>query len=163
DRLIEVCSNCDEARRAWKYVLEEGGGMFLDSWQNMFRVCDMALRWVSDEERALRKAKDLVARGGFTDVEVVTSGYAIHIHPKGCGKAAGIRKFVSELNVDEEIICVGDGRNDVPMRDVCSKLYAVSNADEELKSVADHILSKPSADGFMELAKELLRGTLKNQ
>ncbi len=163
DKMIKVCRGCERVKEVRRFILSAGKGLFTDSWQNTFRICDMALRWVGDEEKALSIARDLIAEGGFNDVEVVTSGYAIHIHPRECGKAAGIKRFISELRFKGEVICVGDGRNDVPMREACDELYAVSNADEELKAIADQTLSKPSSAGFIELAEELLRGTLKNQ
>ncbi len=160
DKPIRACRDCEAVDKAYKILLDEGDE-FLDTWQNPFRLCDKALKWVGDERKALQKARSILEEHGIDQVDVVTSGYAIHLYPRGCDKGSGIRAFLESMGLNKEAAyCVGDGQNDVPMRKSCGKLIAVSNADEALKKVADIITLKPSSEGFIEVAENILEGTL---
>ena len=161
DEIKVTCGPCDMAAIAHKILLREGKEVFKDTWQNRFRLCDKALKWVGDECRAVSLAKKIVQAHGLRNISVVTSGYAIHIHPDSCSKGRGITAFIKELNAEHlPTYCIGDGENDLPMRKACRKLVAVSNADSKLKEFADEVMSNPSSKGFIEFANKLLKGVI---
>lgn len=156
-----TCGPCDMAGIAHKILFREAGHIFRDSWQNMFRICDKALKWTGDECRALETAREILRKHKIENLNVVSSGYAIHIHPQNCNKGVGIREFIKELGATNiPTYCIGDAENDLPMRNVCSKLIAVGNADPKLKEFADEVMINPSAKGFIEFAHKLKKGLL---
>ncbi len=162
DGIEVVCRYCDEVNKAKELVLKEGGNKIIDTWQNPFRICDKALKWKGDEEEAINYVKELLRRKGIKDVEVVSSGYAIHLYPSNCNKGSGIKAFLKDYvgKKDFPVYCIGDADNDVSMREACTKLIAVSNADASLKSVADYVTKSPSSKGFIEIAEKLLKNQL---
>ncbi len=157
-RVIVECEKCGEMKRIVKVLVQRSGGVLEESWQNMFRLCDMALKWRGvPENEALSITQKILNVIGASWVEATTSGYAIHIHPVGCGKDRGIMKMVQVLGLEtQNIYCVGDAVSDIPMRRACPKLVAVGNADPELKELADIVTEKPSGKGFAEFAAWLL-------
>jgi hydroxymethylpyrimidine pyrophosphatase-like HAD family hydrolase len=56
----------------------------------------------------------------------------------------------------EDTVGIGDSVMDVEFVRECGVSVAVSNADDELKSVADIITEKGSGYGFAELARIIL-------
>jgi phosphoglycolate phosphatase (TIGR01487 family) len=156
--VVIECERCERMKDIAKVLVEKAGGFLVESWQNLFRLCDMALRWRGiSEEDALRITQEILKETGNHWIEVTTSGYAIHIHPRGCGKDRGIKKMIKILGLSNgNIFCVGDAVSDLPMRRACPKLVAVGNADPELKSVADIVTTKPSGKGFAEFVDKIL-------
>ena len=152
-----VCEGCDEVCRAYEYVVKVGGNLLVPTWQNLFRLCDKAFKWRVKEEEALEFIRNKLGELGYRDLRVASSGYAIHIIPKECGKDVGMKAVINDLKLHNiPKYCIGDSVTDVPMSKVCDELVAVSNADEELKKVATKVLSKPSSKGFIEYVKELI-------
>lgn len=158
NEVIVECEKCEDVKKITKDIVQRAEGFLVESWQNMFRICDTALRWRKlSEDEALRMTRNILAEMGAGWVEAITSGYAIHIHPYGCGKDRGIRRMIQALGLEtSNIYCVGDAVSDIPMRKACPKLVAVGNADPELKNVADIVTEKPSGKGFAEFASKLL-------
>ncbi len=161
DRIIQVCNECKESEDAKEYLIRNSGGIFRDTWQNMFRLCDKAVKWRGiDGRKALKLAKETLLKGGFdlSKLHVSSSGYAIHVHPRECGKDAGIRAYLKYYGISRDLTyCVGDSVTDLPMRNECNVLVAVGNADDELKAVADIVTKNGSSKGFIEFAKYLIR------
>jgi len=163
DRIKVVCKHCDEVNRAKELALKEGGDKVIETWQNPFRICDKALKWKGDEKEAIKYVKELLKRKEIKDVEAVSSGYAIHLYPRNCNKGLGIKAFLQDYVGNKRnipVYCIGDADNDVSMREACTKLIAVSNADISLKNVADYVTKFPSSKGFIEVAEKLLRNQL---
>jgi len=160
DRMIQVCSECEEAENAKEYLVKRAEEVFIDTWQNTFRLCDKAVKWRGiSGQKALELAKRILIRGGFnlSKLHVSSSGYAIHMHPTECGKGAGIREYLKYYGISRDLTyCVGDSVTDLPMRSECNVLVAVGNADEELKSVADIVTKNYSSRGFIEFATYLI-------
>ena len=153
-----VCSGCEVVREAVAEVLRYGGGFLRDSWQNRFRLCDRAIKWVGSEDRALSTVLRALKELGFRGVKAVSSGYAVHLLPEGCSKDVGMRAIIDSLGLNNSLkYCIGDSETDLPMRSVCDVLVAVGNADRGLKEVADVVTDAPSSRGFMEFASNLLK------
>lgn len=71
--------------------------------------------------------------------------YIIEIIPKGISKAVAVKKIADKYGISrEEIICIGDSENDLPMIEYAGLGIAVGNASEEVKARADAVV--PSCD-----------------
>lgn len=71
--------------------------------------------------------------------------YIIEIIPKGISKASAVAALATKYNIKrEEVICVGDSENDLPMIEYAGLGVAVANASDFVKSKADFIA--PSCD-----------------
>lgn len=76
----------------------------------------------------------------------------LEIHPQGATKANALLKLKSMLGADR-VVCFGDGVNDISMFEVCDECYAPSNAQDEVKAIANAIIDSNENDG---VAKWLL-------
>ena len=86
-------------------------------------------------EKQTQEITDLV---GETGLEIW--GNNGHINPKNIDKAYGIKYFSKLYNLDlKEILCFGDGINDISMIKTAGMGVAVGNGKDELKKQADYI------------------------
>ncbi len=76
----------------------------------------------------------------------------LEIHPMGATKANAILKLKNMLGA-HRIVCFGDGVNDISMFEVSDECYAPSNADDNVKAIANAIIDTNDNDG---VAKWLL-------
>ena len=84
------------------------------------------------------------------------SGYAIHVSPTT--KDVGLSKLLEYLGVSrDEAVGIGDGDNDIEISNCVKLMFAVSNASDKLKRSVDYVLSRPSGEGFIELALSVLK------
>ena len=158
-RIINVATF--SAKEAAEAILKEFNEYIEQSWQNRYRVFDFAFKikenfrdkvsfLVSDIQRFLRIK-------GFDNVFVTFSGYALHLTPTSGGKDKGLLKALELMGIKrDEVVCIGDGLNDIDLFNVCTCSATVSNADEELKKLAMYVASKPSGKGFAEIVEHIL-------
>lgn len=83
-----------------------------------------------------------------------TSIYYLEMCSDKASKAGGIRYLREHYGFDE-IYCFGDNSNDIPMFYESDHRYAVSNAVDELKSMADEIIMSNDENGVALKIKEL--------
>lgn len=75
--------------------------------------------------------------------------------PMSSGKGSAVEFIQKELGVSrEETLAFGDNQNDIDMLKMAGKSFAVENAREELKHVADEICGSYREDGVL---KELIK------
>ncbi len=135
-------------KAAYRHLLTkmDAPRLFTDKW----RVTEVALRPIV-KLNAVKK----VLRG--FDVDVLTSGYAIHIMTKGMNKLVGVRKACEILDIRvDEVAAIGDSDNDLTMISECGFGVAVGNAFSGTKRVASHVTRAKDGDGVVE-ALEWLR------
>lgn len=85
----------------------------------------------------------------------------IMVRCDGIDKGSGVRHLLSLLNIKrEDVACIGDGANDVPMFEACGFRIAMGNSEGILKQRADHIVSNIDQDGFAEAVAFILQGKL---
>ena len=72
--------------------------------------------------------------------------------PKAATKANAIAELKNFLGCDK-VVCFGDGINDISMFNIADESYAVENAEDELKNIADAVIDSNENDG---VAKWLL-------
>jgi len=149
-RIIHVCKGRppeDLVQELLELGLEE-------SWQNQFRFHDLAFR-VRDPS-ILPKAVSIVERYGFA---AVSSGYALHVQPRGGGKGEGVKVVARLLGVPlEKVAAVGDGENDIPMLLIAGFSACPADADPKVRELVDYVASKPGGEGFAEIASRILEG-----
>ena len=76
--------------------------------------------------------------------------------PAGAIKANAIRKL-KELRGCDKVISFGDAINDIPMFEISDECYAVENAVEELKAVADGVIDSNENDGVAKWLEQHCR------
>ena len=150
-----------EARLVNEYrrlVREELAGVLVESWQNRFRLVDMAFHpaeGLSPEEAVERARRALEPRG----FEVQYSGWAIHVHRRGVDKGAGLVEACKMLGLDpRQAIAVGDSEVDRPMLEAAGLAVAVGNAPRELREAADIVTREGYYRGFLEALQLLEEG-----
>lgn len=84
------------------------------------------------------------------DDDIVESGEGngfVFFMPRGTGKYTGVKVLAEEFGIDEDdIVCIGDGGNDVQMLREAKLGISVSNAHPEAKEVSDVILDRTNEE-----------------
>ncbi|MET1159394.1 MAG: phosphoglycolate phosphatase [Thermoprotei archaeon] len=160
--IIRLARN--SAREAYTSVLNKYNEYVMDSWQNLFRLYDYALKvkpeYRSRDREIVSMITEYVERE-YPNIRVGYSGYAIHLTPSEVSKGKALEYIAEYLGIDlEEFIGVGDSVMDLEFLEKVGLSVTFQNADPELIAKADLVLSKPSGYGVEELAKKLLSGTI---
>lgn len=111
-----------------------------------YRKTDVALRRNFD----LSRAREILSNSNL-NVDLVDSGFAIHIKNKHINKGVGLKK-VAELQgwSTQDIIAIGDSENDIEMFSVTGFRVAVGNADSKLKQMATLVTKGEYGAGVAE-------------
>lgn len=81
--------------------------------------------------------------------------YYYEIINQGCHKGQAVKEVIQTLSLDQnEVMCFGDGNNDIEMFKECGVAIAMANSTKELLKYADGICEITSNDGIY---KELQR------
>ena len=78
--------------------------------------------------------------------DIYTKTQWLEIMPKAASKANAIKQLKTLLGC-EKLVVFGDGKNDIDMFELADEAYAVSNAVDELKSIATDIIESNDNDG----------------
>lgn len=81
--------------------------------------------------------------------------YWCEIMPAGSSKAQAILRLKKILGA-RKVITFGDAQNDIPMFEVSDECYAVANACDELKQLADGIIQSNTEDGVVRFLDSLM-------
>jgi len=150
------------SKKAVSIVVEKFKDFIEPVWQNTYRTFDFAFnvkKEFREQSYAISlKIQKFLKEKGFKDIVVSFSGYAIHLMPVSGGKDKGLLKALELMSVRrDEVVCIGDGLNDIDLFRVCPFSATVSNADEKLKEIATYVASKPSGKGFAEIVDYILK------
>lgn len=72
----------------------------------------------------------------------------VEIVPVGVNKGNALTKYVADLDVTT--FAIGDGDNDIPMFEFSDVKIAMGNGTENLKAIADYVVSDAREGGFIE-------------
>lgn len=99
--------------------------------------------------------KDIIAP--YKDICVAFSkGYAELFHHDGT-KGTALLRLASHLGIaPDEIVCIGDEENDISMFEVIGHPYAMGNAIDKIKSLAEKVLPTNDEDGVAFAINEIL-------
>jgi len=113
--------------------------------------------WCLSETDSFDLMKTLIADSEWSDLEVVSTGFAVHIASPGLNKALGLSIALQQRGVDpKRVIACGDAPNDLPMFDLVGFSVAVSDIYQDVVSSADTITEQKGKSGSIELLKALL-------
>ncbi|OKY77565.1 MAG: HAD superfamily hydrolase [Candidatus Methanohalarchaeum thermophilum] len=129
-----------ECNRAFRFLREEIEiNRFNDD-----RKTEIALGKELDIEKARRLISDF-------DVELVDTGFAVHIKCKDVSKGKGLVKAASLMDLDvSDFIAVGDSMNDIELLKVAGVGVAVNNSPSQLKKAADHVCRSEFGEAVIE-------------
>ncbi|MBE0518007.1 MAG: phosphoglycolate phosphatase [Thermoplasmata archaeon] len=114
--------------------------LFTDRW----RETEVGLKQVDDVD-SIRRALALF------DVEVQTTGWAVHIMERGMDKHVGVQKACEILHLrPEQVAAIGDSENDIRMIQGCGWGIAIGNADERTRDAVDHVTKGEHGLGVVE-------------
>lgn len=83
--------------------------------------------------------------------------FFIEIMPKNIDKASSLNRMLETVGLKkEDVICCGDGYNDVTMVAYAGIGVAMANAKEEVKAVADYITKSNDEDGLVEVIDKFI-------
>ena len=146
----KLLGNRGDKEKILAVVRERLKGVLEESWQNEYRMVDMAFKpaaGLSPEDAARLAAAELEPLG----FEVVYSGWAIHVHRFGVNKAAGLLEACRALGIEPgRVAAVGDSAVDEPMLEAAGFGVALANSPDSLKRKADHVTVESHYLGFLE-------------
>jgi hypothetical protein len=139
---VWVLGDGSEPRRAYEHLsgIMPVERLFTDKW----RETEVGLKETVDAS-AVREALE-----GF-DVDVQSTGWAIHVMRKGVDKFAGIVKGCEVLGVPvDSVAAIGDSDNDTAMLGGCGWGIATANASDPTKAAASHVTDGSHGDGVLQ-------------
>jgi len=139
---IWLLGNSESPRKALELLSREMDVelLFTDRW----RETEVGLKQSVDLERV----RELLAN---SEVEVQTTGWAVHIMEKGMDKFVGVQKACELLQIDaSQVAAIGDSENDERMMSECGWGVAIGNADEKAKAAASHVTAGTNGAGVVE-------------
>lgn len=86
--------------------------------------------------------------------------FFIEVMPKNVDKATSLEQMLSSFGIKREnIICCGDGFNDLSMIQYAGVGVAMGNAQQVVKDAADYITATNDEDGIVEVINKFIKGT----
>ncbi|MFI3209263.1 MAG: HAD-IIB family hydrolase, partial [Eubacteriales bacterium] len=83
--------------------------------------------------------------------------YFLEIMPQKIDKAHSLQRLLSSLNLtSDEMICCGDGYNDLTMIEYAGLGVAMANAQPTVLDKADYITKSNDEDGILHVIEEFM-------
>ena len=83
----------------------------------------------------------------------------IEVMPEGVDKGASMARLAALLGLKpEEVMCFGDGQNDVPMLRFAGRGYAMANGCEEARACTPLIAPPNTEDGVAQVIEQYIAG-----
>jgi len=176
-KLIGVCC----------HVIAENGGVVTDGFDkkpyvsDVITECEQAYDILSEEFKmekldSRHRRTEIVLNRNFDierarailsntdlDVEIIDTHFAIHIKSKKINKGTGLVRMADMMGLKtSDFVAIGDSVNDKELLELAGYSIAVSNADDFLKDIADHVTGEPYGEGTAEAIEYLVsNGMLK--
>lgn len=140
---VWVLGKAEGPKAAWELVrreMPEAQRLFTDRW----RETEIGLKQDVDVEDVRELVRPL-------EVEVQTTGWAIHIMAKGMDKVVGVRKACELVGLGlGDVAAIGDSENDIRMIEECGWGVAIGNADGRTKARASFVAEGVNGRGVIE-------------
>eukprot|EP00879_Flechtneria_rotunda_P009407 GHRR01009849.1.p1 GENE.GHRR01009849.1~~GHRR01009849.1.p1 ORF type:complete len:357 (+),score=113.98 GHRR01009849.1:259-1329(+) len=95
---------------------------------------------------------------GQASITTALSGM-LEVLPLGASKGAGVQWLLNHLSKDASgLLALGDGENDIEMLQMAAIGVAMGNAGQNLRSIADAVVSSNDEDGVAEAVHEFVLG-----
>ncbi len=103
----------------------------------------------SDSPENIRKLYDIYVDDGYDASNFsVSVPQILEFYNKNASKGDAVLNYAKSLGIkQEEIICIGDGMNDISMIEMAGLGVAMDNACDELKSIANFVTKSNDEDG----------------
>jgi Cof subfamily protein (haloacid dehalogenase superfamily) len=86
---------------------------------------------------------------------IKTRDNLLEFMPKGITKAYGISLLAKDLGIEqEEVMCIGDEENDLPMIEYAGIGVAMANAISRVKEIADVVTDSNEEDGVAKVVEK---------
>jgi phosphoglycolate phosphatase len=123
-------------------------GISLDLYSPAYRFSDLAFaRTVPADE------VEMVLRDH--PVQVIDTGYAIHLQSHGINKGTALAALAREMDLEPaDFLSIGDSLNDIQMLKTAGIGITVANAHPDIKAVAQYVARKEYGDGFVEAVQK---------
>jgi phosphoglycolate phosphatase (TIGR01487 family) len=119
-------------------------GIKLELYSPTYRFADLAFAHTVPPEEVRNIVKDY-------PVEVLDTGFAIHLQARGVSKGLAFINLAAELGLDpSDFLSVGDAENDIELLKYAGIGVAVRNAPESLAAAATWVSEKKYGEGFIE-------------
>jgi len=139
---IWVLGDPERPRKAYEHLRTkmDAERLFTDKW----RETEVGLK----REVSLEKVREVLKDW---DVDVQTTGWAVHIMEKGMNKFVGVKKACGLLRITpKDVAAFGDSDNDEMMIRECGWGIAVGNALDGTKKAASFVANGPNGAGVVE-------------
>lgn len=111
----------------------------------------------AEEEKAAVLEKKLQAVCGDAVSVYRSEPYFIEIVPRGVDKGNSLARLMAHLGIArEDVICCGDGFNDISMMRYAGVGVAMGNARQEVKEAADYVTASNDEDGLVQVIDRFL-------
>ena len=101
--------------------------------------------------------RELLSQTEWSDLLVVSTGFAIHITCPGVDKEAGLRVALEQRGVaPSRVLSCGDALNDIPMFEYCGYSVAVNSSLGEVVEAADWLTEDDGLEGTIGFLRALL-------
>lgn len=88
-------------------------------------------------------------------VQVLDTGYAIHLQSNGVDKGTALIALAQEMHLlPSDFLAIGDSLNDIQMLATAGIGATVANGHKDIKAAAQYVAEKEYGDGFVEIVKK---------
>jgi phosphoglycolate phosphatase (TIGR01487 family) len=143
---LRIVGNQAFCREALDAVTEfyKKSGVTLDLYSPTYRFADLAFARTVPVDEVREIVKEF-------PVDVLDTGFAIHLQARGVTKGLAFLNLVSEMGLDpSDFLAAGDAENDVELIKYAGIGIAVNNAPPAAAAVASYVSEKKFGDGFLE-------------
>lgn len=111
----------------------------------------------AEDEKAAALEKELQALYGESLGIYRSEPYFIEIVPRGVDKGSSLAMLAEHMGMArEDVICCGDGFNDIPMLRWAGVGVAMGNAGQAVKDAADYVTGTNDEDGLLEVIRRFV-------
>jgi phosphoglycolate phosphatase (TIGR01487 family) len=143
---LRVLGNQTVVREALDAVVAyyDRKGMSIELYSPTYRFADLAFARTVPPDEVREIVRDF-------PVEVLDTGFAIHIQEAGMSKGLAFLDLAAELGLDpKDFLAIGDAENDIELLRFAGIGAAVRNAPPKLVSAAAFVSEKKYGGGFVE-------------
>ncbi len=120
-----------------------------------FAVCKCFM--TAPAERAAELEKILREQAAGLASVYRSEPFFIEIVPEKVDKGDSLRRLTERLGIDrEDVVCCGDGYNDIPMLVYAGVGAAMGNAQPEVKAAADYVTESNDEDGIASVIERFI-------
>ncbi|MCX9086449.1 MAG: phosphoglycolate phosphatase [Candidatus Methanoperedens sp.] len=143
-------SHIKECREALEVLKQHFSHLEMLDLEN--RITEIGLRRNFDAKEARKFL------GEDAPVDIVDTGFAIHIKSKKINKGTGLKRVAEMMGLDaRDFAAFGDSPNDIEMLEAAGFGVAVGNAHPDLKRVAKMVTKGEHGTGVEEAVREMKR------